>query len=547
MQIAIFYTAAVSFFGGVFVTSFYILSLPTITWLLCIGAAIFLLFRRQGETKEAGRILLYGSLTVLFFALGALRIEIAQWNFSQSELSDKVGQTISVEGVVVAEPDKRERVTYLTVETGGEKILVGVDAFKTVSYGDVLAISGLLQVPESFETELGRTFHYETYLKAKGIQYQMSFAEIQVLEAGQGNLLIKTLLTVKQSFIKQIEWYLTEPAAGLGEGLLLGVKQGLGEELEAAFRKTGIIHIVVLSGYNIMLVVIFVMTILGYFLTKKKQVFFGIIAIVAFAIMVGLSATVVRASIMAVLLLLTQVTNRTYLVVRGLILAGLIMVLHNPFLLAYDVGFQLSFLATLGLIYITPHFAIYCQRVTNFVGVRSFLVATLGTQIAVLPLLLYQIGELSIVSVLVNVLVLPMVPVAMLLTFGVGVAGYISTTVATLISYPAFVSLSYIIKLAELFAQLPFASVVVPAFPFAVVAILYAFMVYVLYKIYRPELLGAGGELGERLLVSKPISPAVFDEIAQWTIEEEFDAPLIKTTAGSKPAVAKEDTSKEAR
>ena len=531
MQIATFYTAALSFFVGVFITTFYTLSLPTITWLFCVGAALVFLYVKQRTTNKATSGVLYSCLVLLFFAAGALRIEVAQWNFLQSELLTEVGASVVFEGKVVTEPDKRERVTYLTIQTGNDKILVGVDAFSTVTYGDVVEVRGVLAVPTSFETDLGRTFNYASYLKAKGIQYQISFAQVQILRSNEGNVLVENLLVLKHSFMEQIERYLAEPAAGLGEGLLLGVKQGLGEELETAFRKTGIIHIVVLSGYNIMLVVVFVMTILGFFLPKKPRVFFGIAAIAAFALLVGLSATVVRASIMAVILLLTQVTSRTYLVVRGLVLAGLIMVIHNPFLLAYDVGFQLSFLATLGLIFITPHFEALLQRVTSAWNVKTFLVATLGAQVAVLPLLLYQIGEFSVVSVVVNVLVLPMVPVAMLLTFCVGLFGYISVTLATILSYPAYFSLLYIIKAAELFVQVPFAAVAVPAFPFPVVVFAYGLMVYVLYKKYDPALVGRGSELGESLLIPKTDNSKTEDELASWTIEEEFDAQLIKTAS----------------
>jgi len=151
--------------------------------------------------------------------------------------------------------------------------------------------------------------------------------------------------------MRSIEAVIPEPQVGLAEGLLLGVKQALGDELEVVFRKTGIIHIVVLSGYNVMLVVIFITYVLSYVLPYRARVPFGILAIVCFAVLVGLSATVVRASIMASLILFARATGRTYAVMRALCFAGVIMVLINPYLLVYDVGFQLSFLATLGLIF----------------------------------------------------------------------------------------------------------------------------------------------------------------------------------------------------
>ncbi len=538
MNITHFYVAAISFFTGVFITTFFPLSLPTITWLIGLGVVLIVIYMKQLKTDTHFSLQLACGLCIVFFALGALRIELAQWRLSQSALDERVGEKVLLEGIVITEPDVRERVTQLTVKTGRDKVLVSVDRFREIEYGDLVAVAGTLKLPEAFETDLGRTFNYDTYLKAKGISHQIPFAEIQVLKKGEGNYIISKLLSFKQSFITQIEVYLAEPAAGLGKGLLLGVKEGLGEDLETAFRKTGIIHIVVLSGYNIMLVVIFVMAILGYFFSKKVSIFFGVMAIILFALMVGLSSTVVRASIMACLLLMTQVMNRKYLVVRGLILAALGMVLMNPYLLAYDIGFQLSFLATLGIIFITPHFARLCTRVTEVVGVRSFLVATLGTQLAVLPLLLYQIGELSLVSVLVNVLVLPMVPVAMLLTFCTGVLGYFSIVLASFVSYPAYLSLSYITKIAEIFAGLPFASILVPAFPVWMLGVLYAVMLYVLYKIYRPDMIGSIGEMHEHLIAQDKMAHEIEETLSGWVIEEEFDAPLTKATVAPKTTVA---------
>ncbi|MCB9810775.1 ComEC/Rec2 family competence protein, partial [Candidatus Nomurabacteria bacterium] len=252
------------------------------------------------------------------------------------------------------------------------------------------------------------------------------FAEVEVVDHDKGNLVISKLLNFKSAFMDNLEKVIAEPAVGLGEGLLLGVKQALGDELEEAFRKTGIIHIVVLSGYNIMLVVAFVMLVLGYFLSRRWRTVFGILAIISFALLVGLSATVVRASIMASLLLIAQATGRIYLVLRALLVAGFIMLLFNPLLLVYDVGFQLSFMATLGLILLTPQLERLFTKIPNLAGARMFLTATIATQIAVLPLLLYQIGQFSVVSVLVNLLVLPMVPVAMLLTFITGMLGFVS-------------------------------------------------------------------------------------------------------------------------
>jgi competence protein ComEC len=198
--------------------------------------------------------------------------------------------------------------------------------------------------------------------------------------------------------------------------------------------------------------------------------------------MVGFSATVVRASIMAALVLIAKQIGRTYTVIRSLLITGIVMVLINPYLLGFDVGFQLSFIATLGLILLAPCIEKYVKFMPTTIGLREFLTATVATQIFVTPMLLYHIGEFSVVSVLVNMLVLPMVPVAMLLTFAAGMAGFVSAAASIPIGYIAYLSLLYITWIAQFFAQLPFASFVVPAFPFAYVFLAYISLAWVLWK-----------------------------------------------------------------
>jgi competence protein ComEC len=256
----------------------------------------------------------------------------------------------------------------------------------------------------------------------------------------------------------------------------------LGDELETAFRRSGIIHIVVLSGYNIMIVVTFVLYVLGWFLPVKARLVAGIISIGVFALVVGLGASVVRASIMAGLGLLALVLGRRYAILRALFVAGAGMLVINPFLLVYDVGFQLSFMATLGLILVAPQFETLLARAPTHIGIKDFFIATVATQIAVLPLLLYHIGEFSLVALIVNMLVLPVVPAAMLATFLAGLVALISTGLALPFAYLAYGILTYIIVIATWFAGLPFAALVIPVFPFFLVPVVYGLVGYILYR-----------------------------------------------------------------
>ena len=496
-----FYSSIIAFLVGTAVAALFSITFPVLLWTALMAIVCWLFWYRSKFTFVTSSSWLTMSVLIFSFTLGAWWTELYENRFGDSDLATQVGEKITLDGIVVREPDQREKFSNLYIRVDEDLILVSVDRYVPIAYGDEVKVTGVLKIPETFTTEFDRTFNYPGYLLAKGVEYQISFAEIEILDSGLGNTFISKLLIFKVAFMDGLENVIPEPAVGLGEGLLLGVKQALGDELEDAFRETGIIHIVVLSGYNVMLVVAFVMFVLGYFLSIRLRVVAGIMAIISFALLVGLSATVVRASIMASLLLVAQATGRMYLALRGLLGAGLIMVIFNPYLLLYDVGFQLSFLATLGLILLAPLLEKAFSLVPSFAGLRLFLVATIATQIAVLPLLLYQIGQFSVVSVMVNVLVLPMVPIAMLLTFSTGMLALLSTKLALLLAYPTYWSLSYINNLALWFADLYFAAFVVPTFSFYIVPVSYLALGLIIWYGYRNSQVTLGqSEIGENLL-----------------------------------------------
>lgn len=514
MPAVYFYATLISFALGVFARSFLELGLPVVLWLLLLGVGVGVLWRKNSEAVFAPYVLA-GALVLVASALGILRMESATWQYGHSPLAPDVGEAVTLTGTVVREPDERERSMHLYIRTETDTVLAVTDRHAPVTYGDTVTLTGELTQPELFTTDYGRTFDYPGYLKARGVEYRLSFAEVERVEAGQGNPIIAALLRFKHDLMQALERTLPEPEVGLGQGLLLGVKQALGEDIEAAFRETGIIHIVVLSGFNVMLVVTFTMFILALVLPLRARAVTGIVAIIAFALLVGLSATVVRASIMASLFLLATLFSRTYDIIRALCFAGALMLLINPYLLVYDVGFQLSFMATLGLILIAPQFENLLAAAPTDFGIRGFIIATLATQLAVLPLLLYQIGEFSVVAVLVNVLVLPAVAAAMLLTFLAGITAMLIPALATPPAALAEVVLSYILWVATSIADWPFASFVVPAFPFWLVPIAYAGLGYAYW--YRTR---RGRSNGSRPDPDSAVSSTPHD-VSDWIIVDE--------------------------
>lgn len=511
-----FYSVGISYVSGIFLRSFFDVGYAGCGLVLIIGLALLFAWRIKTLGFDAPLFLV--SLVFIFISLGMARLEYAERYVSP--LAEYDGKEVVLEGAIVREPEFRESTIHLYVKPNSEEsdeyVLVTTDRFlfteEEISYGDTVHAEGTLKKPEVFATDGGRTFDYLGYLRTKNVHYMLPYADV-IVEKGEAVSFISKLYDGKLSFMNAIESVIPEPASGLGEGVLLGVKRGLGENLERTFRETGIIHIVVLSGYNVMIVVEVMTYVLAFFFFPRTRMFLGIGLVGVFAILVGFSSTVVRASLMAILLIIARATGNVYAVLRALMLALALMLIWNPYLLVHDIGFQLSFLATLGLILFSLHIEKYLTYVPEKYGVRMFLTATISTQLAVLPILLYHTGLFSVVGVVVNVLVLPMVPIAMLLTFLTGATALLSGVLGAVCGFFGYLSLMYIIRIAEFFDALPFTSFSVDTFPFWIVIASYVLM-------------GLGYVYLTREKQNKEENP-----YADWVIEEEHDTDT-KESAG---------------
>lgn len=387
------------------------------------------------------------------------------------------GTTVSCDGQVVDQADVRDFYTYIIIhlegECGGVRVKTLVSHFPEYQYGDLLHFEGELERPEDFETDTGRVFRYEAFLAKDGITALSYYPEVTKLGEPRFNFR-RILFSLKTFFTNGINTMLPSPHAELLGGLLVGAKQSLGAKLLEDFRIVGLIHIVVLSGFNVVIIIQFFSAILSW-LPKKVSLSVSALLIISFTLMVGLEPPIVRASIMALIALWGMSSYRTYDIHRAFALTLTLMIAQNPHILLDDPSFQLSGLATAGLIYIAPIVERGFGWLTKKFGIQEIVVSTISTYIAVLPFLVYLMGDLSVVSLVVNLLVLPIIPITMLFGF----LGYLSFSLFY-ISFP-FVYLTYFLLeyelfIVETFAKLPFAILETPAIPLFVVIVLYVLM-----------------------------------------------------------------------
>ena len=424
--------------------------------------------------------------------------------FSDSGNSGKSENQVIFEGIITGEPDRRENSTRLVVGVeavqGAEgkmesvsreqvRVLITSERYSAWEYGDKIKISGKLEKPENFTSSTGREFDYVSYLAKDNIAYQMLYPKLTLLAHSQAGFISQKLFEIKHAFTRGIESVIGEPESALLAGLLLGAKHSLGKDILEDFRRAGVIHIVVLSGYNITIVSDFIMRLLG-FLPRAFGFTLGGLGIVMFALMTGGAASTVRASTMAFLVLVAKATGRNYMASRALFVTAFGMVMWNPHILLSDPSFQLSFMATFGLIYVSPiveeKFSPLLSRfIPEKFHIRELALSTLSTQIFLLPLLLYQTGMFSLVALPANLLILGAIPFTMLMGFVTGVLSFISTTLALPFAFVANFLLAYIIAAAKFFSRLPFSVFTLNSFPFWLVVVIYAFYFRVLYKFHK--------------------------------------------------------------
>ena len=251
------------------------------------------------------------------------------------------------------------------------------------------------------------------------------------------------------------------------------------------FRTVGLIHIVVLSGFNITVVADAMRRLLSR-LPRVWGIVIGGVGMVLFCILVGGGATVLRSCFMASIALIGNLIRRDYDVTRALIFAGLLMLIQNPTILLHDPSFQLSFLATLGLIILALPIEKLLWFIPERFEMRGIFAATISTQIFVSPFILYMMGQLSLIGVFDNILVLPFIPMTMLAVFLTGSLGFVSVYVSQFFGWIAHLLLSYELLIVQNFAKIPFASITFPQFSFWWAVGFYSVFTigYVLLKFY---------------------------------------------------------------
>lgn len=389
----------------------------------------------------------------------------------------------SFDAIVVEEPEQKDKSQEIVVvpkeETGGQRILIRTGIYPKYNYGDLVSVDGEIEKPANFDT-----FDYVSYLANKDISYTMYNPKMTLVSQGNGNRLALALIELKNYFVSGISSAFPEPQASFLSGILIGAKESLGKDLSDEFRVAGLSHVVVLSGYNLTIVADSMMIVLGKIFSRGLTISFGSTAIILFVIMTGGGASSVRAMAMALIVMLAKATGRMYDASYALLAAGVLMVVWDPKILVFDLSFQLSFLATLGLIYVSPVLEKKLSFVPEKFKLREMVATTLGAQTLTTPLILFKIGTFSTYALVSNLLVIALIPATMFFGFFATVLNFVSYYIALPFVAVAWALLSYELFIVHFISSLPYASVSMPIFSKGAILIFVFAILFKIIKIY---------------------------------------------------------------
>lgn len=384
--------------------------------------------------SKADRHITYGVVSVVLFVL----LGISSYSLTRDKiLYTWPADECTYEARVLELPRKRERSLLLAVEVHAMRVssewvavnhkvyayMEPTDAAHSLLPGDVICFRGTMRPPRNFTQEL--SFDYAHYLTMQGASGTVYLAQEQWSRVGEARLSLREHMK-RISHLLQVRYMhavFRDDALGVLTALSLGDKRMLSNEVRATYADVGVAHMLALSGLHVGIIYAMLSFVLQGVIRRRSMRWVReliiLVALWLFALIVGMSASVVRAVSMYTLYLLARWISRDSNAIHVLSLAALVMLLIHPFYL-FDIGFQLSYMAMLSILWLEPRIERLITRHTlpripaYFLGIICM---SLAAQIGTFPLTLYHFGTFPSYFLLTNLLVVPFLSLLLLLTF----------------------------------------------------------------------------------------------------------------------------------
>lgn len=389
--------------GAIFYQTFHL----SFVLIIAISIAVFVISSLLLRSKKG---LIFALLMATLIILGALLL----WRVDEKIPENFFGYHVLDAKVLTVDKRLERSLVVVKVKDSDQKVQLNIRGDSNLLPKDKLQIEGKVERPQSFLTDNGRIFDYDQYLSAKGIVAIINNPIISKIEPGGfGPSRVATIARYKIAAL--LAAGISFPVDGIIGGMLVGYQGGLPQTVQDLFRQTGVLHVLVLSGYNITLLAGFLAFLLRA-LGKRTQLTITIMAIILLVLISGAGVASVRAGIMGSIALTAGLTIRKYNPLRALVLAYLIFFILEPKIIFIDPGFHLSFLATLFMVLVLSR----VKKIFAFVpeikqiNFQEIIILSFCVPIFMLPYLIYFAGYFPLVSPLANIVLALLTPILML-------------------------------------------------------------------------------------------------------------------------------------
>lgn len=461
----IFLNICLAFLAGVGLAS-----LIKVSAILILAAAFFAAILFIAGILLRKHLVCVAGILLAGFVMGFWRFDSAWSRTLDNDLAGLSGQTVNVSGVVINDPVSKGSSQQVIVQPDrlNGKILVLARPYPQYRYGDRIEFTAALERPQAFSG-----FDYKNYLAKDGVYSMVRYPKVELISPDNGNPVYAGLLWIKHKLMDGVGQALPAPHNSLLIAILFGDQSGLSgcsaKELEAdpdcaklkeKLNISGLRHLAAVSGTHITIMAgIIAPFLIGLGWWRQKALWATLVFLWCFILMIGLPASAVRAGIMGSLIILAQIIGRSADYLRLVAIAAAIMVAQNPLVLRFDIGFQLSFLAVLGMACFAKPIGYKLGKIIKKPDfLRQGLAVTLAAQIFTLPILIYNFGYVSPYAPISNILVEPFVPFITIYGFILAVAAALSSILGWLLFFPMWLALSYLLVVAGFFASLPAAA-----------------------------------------------------------------------------------------
>jgi competence protein ComEC len=439
--------------------------IPPGTALLTIAAILFAaillqIIKTRWRIREFGAII-FGIACIVIFICGALRFAATS---TGDDLQRYTGlKNISVTGVIMEEPEATNAsvkvilsVQEVDGETASGNLLVRTSRYPSLEYGDLLKVTGDLELPPD---DLNG-FKYRAYLEGQGIYTSMYYPDVELVSEGQGPQPLRAIYYLRHRLGEALRQSLPEPESSLARGILLGLRGDIPDSMNEAFQRSGTTHILAISGQNMAIIAGIVLSVATRLFGKHRPTYFIITLAILwlYALLAGMSAPVLRAVIMVSIYLLGIYIGRQRSGLTATVFSAAVMIAINPNIL-WQISFQLSFAAVLGLILLTPIFQDWLSRFRMPKLVSDSLSVGLGAIMATLPLTSYYFGYTSLVTLPATFFAALVLPAIIMITAAVAIIGLVWIPAASIIGWIDWLLLKYFVLVVQGFAAIPHASI----------------------------------------------------------------------------------------